>query len=72
MTGYRPVAERGALLDALEAELLAAPEDEVRAVLATRRTAELDQAIAAGLDEEALPGLPPLGLLPFLPVTKGH
>jgi hypothetical protein len=72
MTGYKPVAECRALLDALEAELLAAPEDEVEAALVRGRTQAVDQVIAAALDEDPLPGLPPLSLLAFLPISRGH
>jgi hypothetical protein len=76
MTEYKPVQECEALLDALEAELLAAPADEVKAVLAGRghRPApETDGAIAAALTQENdIFGLLPHNGFLFLPAQKGH
>jgi hypothetical protein len=75
MTEYKPVQECAALLDALEAELLAAPADEVKALAARRdeRPGAVDRAIAAALDGVALPpGVLPFNRTPFAAPHKSH
>ncbi len=76
MTEYRPFAEWLALFAALEAELLAAPAEELRQAAAARATPLPDaaeRAIAAALDGTApLPAImPPDGSF-HPPASKSH
>ena len=77
MTIYDPFGECHALLDALEAELLALPAEELQAELSVRRRPrpyggfEVDQVIAAALDGADIPpAAPPPNGLPFRPAHK--
>ncbi len=70
MTEYRPLAEWLALFTALEAELLAAPAEELHRAAASRVTPFPDaaeRAIAAALDGT----VPPPGIMPLNGVFQG-